>query len=300
MAVALLPYSPQHYNSLPPVLEAGRNAEPSGAIAALWSIALWDAVGVVGPQCLRDPAISEPDAVVDTDGRDSSPENITWARLPSSTVPVVHADFSATTTVMGKALSALTATYTPPSTSPSWPAPSSLEEKGCATRVRIRSDPHKRLFMFKCIIDFRTFLAQGRRGAIPKRRWPTAAGTDGTCSPLWRAEYPLALELTEVFSLGRVHVDAPVLRQPAMDFDEIEHPNDLTPDWDGAEDIPESWRQMVDRCMADDPNERLDVMEVLRVWEKAWEDQLDLPRIPHSGSSLNALSSQSNSSNAGW
>jgi hypothetical protein len=41
--------------------------------------ALWDAVRVVWPQCLQDPAISEPDAVVDVDGSDSSPENITWA-----------------------------------------------------------------------------------------------------------------------------------------------------------------------------------------------------------------------------
>ncbi|KAK4242747.1 hypothetical protein C8A03DRAFT_28977 [Achaetomium macrosporum] len=38
MAVALLPYAPHHYDSLPPVLEAGRNAEPSGTIAALSSI----------------------------------------------------------------------------------------------------------------------------------------------------------------------------------------------------------------------------------------------------------------------
>ncbi|KAI0105309.1 hypothetical protein GGR51DRAFT_198364 [Nemania sp. FL0031] len=35
MSVELLPYDPKHYDSLPPVLDAGRNAEPSGAIQAL-------------------------------------------------------------------------------------------------------------------------------------------------------------------------------------------------------------------------------------------------------------------------
>ncbi|KAG7287235.1 hypothetical protein NEMBOFW57_006741 [Staphylotrichum longicolle] len=41
--------------------------------------ALWDAVRIVWPRCLQDPAISEPDAVVNIDSRDGSPENITWA-----------------------------------------------------------------------------------------------------------------------------------------------------------------------------------------------------------------------------
>jgi serine/threonine protein kinase len=91
--------------------------------------------------------------------------------------------------------------------------------------------------------------------------------------PLWSADCPLALELAEVFSLGRSMWM--LLRQPSMDFDEIEHPNDLVTDWDGAEDIPESWKRMVDRCMAGDPNERPDVMEVLHFWEKAWADHGD-------------------------
>ncbi|KAK4242745.1 hypothetical protein C8A03DRAFT_28975 [Achaetomium macrosporum] len=91
-----------------------------------------------------------------------------------------------------------------------------------------------------------------------------------TVFPIWNAARPLALELAEVFSLGRSMWM--LLRQPAMDFDEIEHPNELSTDWDGAEDIPELWKGMVDRCMADDPNERPDVMEMLRFWVKAWED----------------------------
>ncbi|KAG7287234.1 hypothetical protein NEMBOFW57_006740 [Staphylotrichum longicolle] len=88
--------------------------------------------------------------------------------------------------------------------------------------------------------------------------------------PIWNAECPLALELAEVFSLGRSMWM--LLRQPTTDFDEIEHPNDLATDWDESEDIPESWKVMVDSCMAEDPNERPDVTEVVRFWEKTWED----------------------------
>lgn len=52
-----------------------------------------------------------------------------------------------------------------------------------------------------------------------------------------------------------------------MDLDEVEHPNDLATDWEGTEDIPESWKQMVDRCLSPDPNERPDVVEVARFFE---------------------------------
>ncbi|KAK5632304.1 hypothetical protein RRF57_008018 [Xylaria bambusicola] len=51
MAVALLPYNPQHYDSLPPVIQAGRNAEPSGAIDALSS--------VIGPIFVKHGVLNE-------------------------------------------------------------------------------------------------------------------------------------------------------------------------------------------------------------------------------------------------
>ena len=82
--------------------------------------------------------------------------------------------------------------------------------------------------------------------------------------PSWNIQHPLALELAEVFSLGRIMWM--LLRQPNMDFDEIEHPNDLITDWEAFEDIPESWKQMVDRCLSLDPNMRPDVIEVAQFW----------------------------------
>lgn len=83
--------------------------------------------------------------------------------------------------------------------------------------------------------------------------------------PGWSAQNPLALELAEVFSLGRTVWM--LLRQADIDFDEIEHPSELETDWVGAEDIPAAWADMTDRCMAQDPNERPDVMEVLEFWK---------------------------------
>ncbi|KAI8153485.1 hypothetical protein K4K49_008574 [Colletotrichum sp. SAR 10_70] len=83
--------------------------------------------------------------------------------------------------------------------------------------------------------------------------------------PGWSAEHPLALELAEVFSLGQA--TWMLLRQPDMDFDEIEHPSQLKTSWEGAQDIPTAWVCMTDRCMAEDPNERPDTMEVLGFWQ---------------------------------
>lgn len=83
--------------------------------------------------------------------------------------------------------------------------------------------------------------------------------------PVWHTAIPIATELAEVFSLGRTVWM--LLRQPSMDFDEIEHPNDLTTNWDDAEDIPIGWKEITDLCMATDPNERPDVMKVWEYWK---------------------------------
>lgn len=80
----------------------------------------------------------------------------------------------------------------------------------------------------------------------PRRKTEEKVGDaswhEGNAFPIWNVECPLALELAEVFSLGRSMWM--LLRQPATDFDEIEHPNDLVTDWDESEDIPESWKVM--------------------------------------------------------
>jgi len=92
--------------------------------------------------------------------------------------------------------------------------------------------------------------------------------------PLWQAENPKALELAEVFSLGRSMWM--LLRQPDMDgWDEIEHPTDLVTDWTDADNAPESWRQMVDRCMSTDPNRRPGVALLAEFWEAATSEFSD-------------------------
>lgn len=83
--------------------------------------------------------------------------------------------------------------------------------------------------------------------------------------PIWNRHHPLALELAEVFSVGRSMWM--LLRQPDMAFDEIEHPDDLVTDWNDTEDIPSSWKELVDRCMSRDPNERPDLASLVRFWE---------------------------------
>ena len=74
--------------------------------------------------------------------------------------------------------------------------------------------------------------------------------------PLWNAICPKALEKAEVFSLGRSMWM--VLRQPSMEWEGIEHPNDLVSDWDETDDtIP-----VADRCVSLDPNSRPDMAEL--------------------------------------
>ncbi len=43
----------------------------------MWE-ALWGAIRVVWPHCLRSPDISKPNAIFDIESSDSSPENIKW------------------------------------------------------------------------------------------------------------------------------------------------------------------------------------------------------------------------------
>lgn len=89
--------------------------------------------------------------------------------------------------------------------------------------------------------------------------------------PIWSNEHPWALELAEVFSLGRSMWA--LLRQPESDFDNIKHPDQLITDWDKSEDIPNTWKQIVDRCMSRDPNERPDLSELVTFWTNEWSPQ---------------------------
>jgi hypothetical protein len=86
--------------------------------------------------------------------------------------------------------------------------------------------------------------------------------------PIWSEEHPWALELAEVFSLGRSMWM--LLRQPETDYEDIEHPDDLITDWDKSEDVPGAWKEIVDRCMSRDPNERPDLDELVGFWVKEW------------------------------
>ena len=86
--------------------------------------------------------------------------------------------------------------------------------------------------------------------------------------PLWNVICPKAVEKAEVFALGRSMWM--VLRQPNMEWEEIEHPNDLVSDWNETDDIPVAWKNLVDRCMSSDPNSRPDMAELdslIALWD---------------------------------
>ncbi|KAI9893009.1 MAG: hypothetical protein M1814_000893 [Vezdaea aestivalis] len=87
--------------------------------------------------------------------------------------------------------------------------------------------------------------------------------------PIWEKECPLALELAEVFSLGRTMWM--LLRWPEdAVLESVKHPLELITNWeqDGKDGIPENWKEFVDQCMALDPNERPGVVTVAEFWEE--------------------------------
>jgi serine/threonine protein kinase len=81
---------------------------------------------------------------------------------------------------------------------------------------------------------------------------------------IWNKDHPWALQLVEVFSLGRTMWM--LLRQSESDFEGIEHPDQLITDWEKSEDIPITWKKMVDECMSRDPNERPDLFTLQEFW----------------------------------
>ncbi|KAH9204981.1 hypothetical protein DL95DRAFT_439266 [Leptodontidium sp. 2 PMI_412] len=68
--------------------------------------------------------------------------------------------------------------------------------------------------------------------------------------PEWQASCPRALELVEVFALGRTMWM--LLSQTADDFDEVEHPNDVRITWGNEHPLPLHWIRMVEKCMEKD------------------------------------------------
>lgn len=86
--------------------------------------------------------------------------------------------------------------------------------------------------------------------------------------PVWSEECPKALELAEVFSLGRCMWM--LLRQPDMDaFEDVTSTEDVVEDWGSSGDIPLHWRHVVEGCLKHSPNERIGLSELLNFWDGA-------------------------------
>ena len=104
-----------------------------------------------------------------------------------------------------------------------------------------------------------------------RRNMPeTAPGRNGwnvwNVFPLWNEQCPKALELAEVFSLGRSMWM--LLRQPDMNaFEDVESTEDVVEDWTSSDDIPAHWKHVVQSCLKRNPNERIGLRELLAFWD---------------------------------
>lgn len=81
----------------------------------------------------------------------------------------------------------------------------------------------------------------------------------------WQRSCPRASELAEVFSLGRTMWI--LLRQcGSEDFENVESTEDIKEDWGDCDDIPTTWKEMVQRCLQRDPQRRPLLQECRAFW----------------------------------
>ncbi|KAL8713168.1 MAG: hypothetical protein Q9220_002689 [cf. Caloplaca sp. 1 TL-2023] len=82
--------------------------------------------------------------------------------------------------------------------------------------------------------------------------------------PLWREHFPRALAAAEVFSLGRTMWM--LFERLTQEDVEMNHP--ITVSWsDASKDVLAAMKCLVDKCVDPDPNKRIELSFLLRMWE---------------------------------
>ncbi|CAG8961774.1 hypothetical protein HYFRA_00006317 [Hymenoscyphus fraxineus] len=82
----------------------------------------------------------------------------------------------------------------------------------------------------------------------------------------WSKSCPIALELAEVFSLGPSMWM--LLEQTDMEvFDDVENAEEVVVNWKSSDDISESWKETVRKCLQVDPNDRIGSTELVAFWD---------------------------------
>ncbi|KAJ6256892.1 hypothetical protein Dda_8762 [Drechslerella dactyloides] len=87
----------------------------------------------------------------------------------------------------------------------------------------------------------------------------------------WMKDYPRAAELAEVFSLGRTMWV--LLEQVGLEHEPgVTDYSTKVIRWSSwSDDIPTSWKRIVEASMAHDANDRPLMSELLRFWEREWQ-----------------------------
>jgi serine/threonine protein kinase len=83
--------------------------------------------------------------------------------------------------------------------------------------------------------------------------------------PGWNKEYPEAVELAEIYSLGKTIWL--ILEQVSTGYGGEDYSSEVVQWSEWSEDIPQSWKDIVDRCIKVDPNARIRMEDLCRFWE---------------------------------
>lgn len=60
-----------------------------------------------------------------------------------------------------------------------------------------------------------------------------------------------------------------LLNTHAVSSHEVDHPDELTTEWKQYSNVPQEWREMVDKCLSKNPNERPRLVELESFWRAA-------------------------------
>ncbi|KAF6837107.1 phosphotransferase enzyme family protein [Colletotrichum plurivorum] len=93
----------------------------------------------------------------------------------------------------------------------------------------------------------------------PPRRNQKWGYPDWNVFPEWKRTCPRAAELAEVYSIGR---------SAWMLLEQVEQSPDPEVWTTVSADVPEAWKDMVNRCLKKDPNDRPDLDEVVAFWRR--------------------------------
>ncbi|KAK1250107.1 hypothetical protein MKX08_010110, partial [Trichoderma sp. CBMAI-0020] len=220
--------------------------------------AVWSAIATIWPRCILDPAVVDPGTAVDIIPGETEAQEIVWRAyqepLFDQVTHTYHMDIKPGNFILDNQENLVLidweqngapATTLAPEADGTW----DVEEQDSKDSGSMK-------------------LVYTKYTGPERRNMPEGSGQESfnvwNVFPEWQVSCPKALELAEVFALGRIMWM--LLSQTASNFDEVEHPDDVQVTWTGNTNLPSCWVEIVENCMNVDPNNRPSLENLTGFW----------------------------------